>query len=117
MQNFLNSVVDPAVKVLIPAIVLYALNVGMPFLIDKLMKSKAAFLVKAAESLFQGSGKGDEKFAYVVDVLSDYAVKRLFYFISSKRLRAYIEAAVTELHAELPKVIENVEKQIEEGDK
>ncbi|MCO7174775.1 phage holin, LLH family [Sporolactobacillus kofuensis] len=110
MQEFLKYVVDPVASVVIPALVAYILNVGVPYIIDKLMKSKAAFLVKAAESTFRGSDRGEEKYEVVADSLLRFARKRLLYFIKDEKLKAYIEAAVTELHAELPKAIEKTKK-------
>lgn len=114
MNEFLTIVVDPAVKTLVGLIAAYGLYAGVPFVISLLLKSKAKFLVKAAESKFAGSGRGAEKRQYVADELQKYALK-LLYFIKDERTRDYLEAAVTELHEKLPAALETAEKQIEEA--
>lgn len=114
MNEFLNTVIDPAVKTLISLLVAYGLYTGLPFVISTLLKSKARFLVKAAESKYAGSGRGNEKRQYVADELQKYA-NRLLYFIKDQRIRDFLEAAVTELHAKLPAALEAAEKQIEES--
>ncbi|RYM02812.1 hypothetical protein EWH99_10790 [Sporolactobacillus sp. THM7-7] len=114
METFMENVVDPAVVTLITALVAYLLKVGLPALIDLLLKSKAATLVKAAESLFPDGGAGAEKYQWVADQLQAYA-KKLLTRVKDDRLRVYIEAAVTELHAELPASLGAAKKQIEES--
>ncbi|MCI1859851.1 MAG: phage holin, LLH family [Sporolactobacillus sp.] len=115
MDEFMIYVVDPAVAALVAGLVAYALKVGLPFIVDLLLRSKAKFLVKAAESKFAGSGRGKEKYQYVADALQAYA-KKLIVRIPDKRVQAYVEAAVTELHAELPAALEKAEKQIEDAE-
>lgn len=112
MSEFINAVVDPTVKALITALIGYALYTGLPFVINLFLQSKARFLVKAAESKFAGSGRGEEKRQWVADELQKYA-RKLLAFVKDDRIRAYLEAAVTELHAELPSALEKAEKQIE----
>lgn len=114
MDTFLKDVVDPAVITLVTALVAYGLKVGLPKLIDVLLKSKAAALVKAAEGLFPGTGTGTQKYQWVADQLATYA-RKLLYFIKDDHLRAYVEAAVTELHAELPASLGAAAKQIEDA--
>jgi hypothetical protein len=114
MNTLVKDVVDPAVITLVTALVAYLLKVGLPKLVDTLLKSKAATLVKAAEGLFPDSGSGTQKYQYVSDALATYA-RKLLYFIKDEHIRAYVEAAVTELHAELPASLGAAEKQIEEA--
>lgn len=111
MQTFLNDVVDPAIITFVTALVAYLLKVGLPALVDVLLKSRAASLVKAAESIYAGQGLGTAKYQYVVDGLSGYA-KSLLVKVPDVRVRGYIEAAVTQLHADLPQALQLATAQI-----
>lgn len=59
---------------------------------QKEINAWVAIAVTAAEQIFQGNGRGDEKKAYVLDFLSEKG-----YTIDANSIDALIEAAVYEL--------------------
>ncbi len=112
----ISNYLDTAILAAIAAIVGVAVKYGISFAADVLIKSHAVTLVKAAESIYNGSGLGAEKYQFAADALVAFAAK-LHIKLDAATIKKYIEAAVTDLHALLPAAVKEVKEQVEEAEK
>lgn len=111
----ISNYLDSAILAIIAAIIGTAVKYGISFAADVLIKSHAVTLVKAAESIYNGSGLGVAKYQFVADALVAFAAK-LHVKLDADQVKKYIEAAVTDLHALLPEAVKAVEEKVQAAD-
>lgn len=112
----ISNYLDTAIFAVIAALIGAAVKYGFSFAVDFLIKSHALTLVKAAESIYDGSGLGAAKYQFVADALVAFAAK--FHIkLDAERVKTYIQAAVTDLHAALGVAVKDAQDKIEESQK
>ncbi|UAK17543.1 phage holin, LLH family [Sporolactobacillus terrae] len=112
----ISNYLDTAILAIITAVIGVAVKYGINFAADVLIKSHAVTFVKAAESIYNGSGLGAEKYQFAADALVAFAAK-LHIKLDAATIKKYIEAAVTDLHALLPAAVKEVKEKVEEAEK
>lgn len=107
----ISNYLDTAILALIAAAVGFVVRYGFAIATDLIIKSHAVTLVKAAESIYSGQGLGDAKYQFAADALVAFAAK-LHVKLDAARVKAYIQAAVTDLHAALGTAISTTTSEI-----
>lgn len=108
----ISNYLDTAIFAVIAALIGTAVKYGFSFAVDLILKSHALTLVKAAESIYNGKGLGVAKYQFVADALVAFAAK--FHIkLDAERVKTYIQAAVTDLHAALGVAVDQAKKQIQ----
>lgn len=112
----ISNYLDTAIFAVIAALIGTAVKYGFSFAVDLILKSHALTLVKAAESIYNGKGLGVAKYQFVADALVAFAAK--FHIkLDAERVKTYIQAAVTDLHAALGVAVKDAQDKIEESQK
>ena len=103
----MNDILFNICQVLLVSAVIAVLRYAIPYMTRMLRSHDYNFaadiietMVRAAEQMFTGHGRGDEKFQYVVRVVGEqldkYGIK-----ITDEQIAQLIEAAVQAMNAEL----------------
>lgn len=112
----ISNYLDTAIFAVIAALIGTAVKYGFSFAVDLILKSHALTLVKAAESIYNGSGLGAAKYQFVADALVVFAAK--FHIkLDAERVKTYIQAAVTDLHATLGVTVKDAAEKIKASQK